>query len=326
MIAFATGFVLDQLLGDPECLPHPIRWIGKAIAFWEKQLLGRDAEKPERSPEVEKRKGLLLVILLLGSVVASTAVILGLAGRIHPAVGFLVEAILTFYLLAATSLKRESGKVYDRLQKKDLPGARKAVGRIVGRDTEELTEEGVIRATVETVAENLSDGVIAPMLYAAIGGPLLGMAYKAINTMDSMVGYRNERYRYFGTAAARLDDIANFIPARISALLLIAVSAWCGWDMHAGNAWKIWKRDRMRHASPNAGQTESACAGAMGIELGGDAFYGGVLHAKPTIGDALREVERDDILRANRLMTLSAFLWFLICLGVMGCLWISLQR
>ena len=189
---------------------------------------------------------------------------------------------------------------------------------IVGRDTEVLDETGVTKAAVETVAENFSDGVIAPMLYAAIGGPVLGMTYKAINTMDSMVGYKNDRYMWFGKAAAKLDDAANYIPARLSALLLIAASAIAGKDYDAGRAARIWKRDRRNHKSPNAAQTESAAAGALGVQLAGDAQYFGKAVKKPYIGDKVREIEAYDIVRVNRLMQAASFLGFALCLASIG--------
>ncbi len=197
-------------------------------------------------------------------------------------------------------------RVYERLKQGDLTGARQAVSRIVGRDTEALTAEEVAKAAVETVAENFSDGVAAPLFYMLLGGAPLALAYKAVNTMDSMVGYKNDRYRHFGRAAAKLDDGANFIPSRLAALAWIGGAAIAGQD--AGNAWRIWRRDRRNHASPNSAQTESACAGALGVRLGGPARYFGKLYEKPTIGDALRPVEPEDIPRANRTLYAAAVL------------------
>ena len=202
--------------------------------------------------------------------------------------------------LAARGLVQESTNVYKELKKPDLPGARKAVSRIVGRDTAELTAEGVTKAAVETVAENASDGVIAPLLYMLIGGAPLALTYKAINTMDSMLGYKNEKYLYFGRVPAKLDDAANYLPSRLAALLWVAAAAFTHND--AKGAWKIWRRDRRRHASPNSAQTESACAGALGVQLAGPAYYFGQYYPKLTIGDALRPIEPEDILRANRMM------------------------
>ena len=209
--------------------------------------------------------------------------------------------------------------MYRRLSEHDLRGARKAVSMIVGRDTERLDEEGVAKAAIETVAENASDGVIAPMLYLALFGPVGGFSYKAVNTMDSMVGYKNDRYHAFGTAAAKLDDAVNFIPARISAMLMILSCCFLGKEFDQKNAMKIFKRDRYQHASPNSAQTEAACAGALGIRLAGDASYFGKIVKKPYIGDPLRAVETEDIRRANRLLYGMAFLGWGICMAVWLC-------
>ena len=222
------------------------------------------------------------------------------AARLHPLLGLAVQMFWCGQALAARGLVQESTNVYIELKKPDLPGARKAVSRIVGRDTAELTAEGVTKAAVETVAENASDGVIAPLLYMLIGGAPLALTYKAINTMDSMLGYKNERYLYFGRVPAKLDDAANYLPSRLAALLWVAAAAFTHND--AKGAWKIWRRDRRNHASPNSAQTESACAGALGVQLAGHAYYFGEYYAKPTIGDALRPIEPEDILRANQMM------------------------
>ena len=213
-----------------------------------------------------------------------------------------------------TGLAQESTNVYRQLEKDDLPAARKAVSRIVGRDTEKLTREGVTKAAVETVAENASDGVIAPLFYMMLGGAPLALTYKAVNTMDSMVGYKNEKYLNFGRAAAKLDDAANYLPSRIAALLWIAAAALTGND--AKGAWRIWRRDRRNHASPNSAQTESACAGALGVQLAGPATYFGEYYDKPTIGDAARAIEPKDILRANRMMRVASVLGLIAATGI----------
>ena len=221
--------------------------------------------------------------------------------------------------LAAKGLMQESMNVYRELVKDDLPAARKAVSRIVGRDTEALTAEGVTKAAVETVAENASDGVIAPLLYMLLGGAPLALTYKAINTMDSMLGYKNEKYLYFGRAAAKLDDVANYIPSRLAALLWIMAAAFTRND--AKGAWRIWRRDRRNHASPNSAQTESACAGALGVQLAGPAYYFGEYYPKPTIGDPLRPIEPEDILRADRMMYVAsgfALAWGCAIRGFLG--------
>jgi adenosylcobinamide-phosphate synthase len=199
------------------------------------------------------------------------------------------------------------------LKEQGLDAGRKAVSRIVGRDTQALSEEGVVKAAVETVAENFSDGVFAPMLYLMLGGAVLGFAYKSINTMDSMVGYKNEKHLYFGRFAAKLDDVVNYIPSRLAALFLIASAPIAGQDAKA--AWKIWRRDRRNHASPNSAQTEAAAAGALHVRLAGDAYYFGKLYKKPYIGDALRPIEIEDISRVNRLMV-TASVMALIVLGL----------
>ena len=311
IFAFLGGFLLDLFLGDPYNLPHPIRLIGCLIARLEKRLLGKTSV---RNDKLEFQKGVVLVIAVSGITIAVTAFILFGMYCLHPVAGVILETIMTWQILAVKCLKVESMKVYGCLRNGDLEAARKAVSMIVGRDTEILDEVGVTKAAIETVAENTSDGVIAPMLYAALGGPVVGFFYKAVNTMDSMVGYRNERYLYFGRAAARLDDFVNFIPARISAYLMV-LAAFCGGKTFSGTgAWKIYHRDKRKHASPNSAQTEAVCAGALGIQLAGDASYFGEMVTKPTIGDAMRKVEYEDIKRANRLMYLTAWLGEIVCL------------
>lgn len=245
--------------------------------------------------------------------------ILYLAYHISFYLGLAVESFMCYQILATKSLKVESDRVYQEIQTGDIARARKAVSMIVGRDTQNLTIEGVTKAAVETVAENTSDGVIAPLFYMVIGGALLGFGYKAVNTMDSMVGYKNDRYLYFGRTAAKLDDIVNYIPARISALLMVVSCFLCGKEFDGKRAWYIFKRDRCKHASPNSAQTEAVCAGALGIRLAGNASYFGKIVEKPYIGDAERAVETEDIKRADRLLYATAILCEAICLSV---LWI----
>ena len=301
-LAVLGGFGLDLLLADPAWMPHPVVGMGKAIAALESGL----RRLFPATPAGERAAGRVLAAVLPVGTFALTAGALALAYRLHPAAGFGLELLWCWQALALRGLAGESGKVYAELARDDLPAARKAVSRIVGRDTAALTAEGVTKAAVETVAENFSDGVAAPLLYLLIGGAPLGLAYKAVNTMDSMVGYKNKRYIDFGRAAAHLDDAANFLPARLAALLWIAAAGLGGFD--AQNAWRIWRRDRLRHASPNSAQTESACAGALGVQLAGPAFYFGEYYDKPTIGDDSRPVEPEDILRANRMLYLAGFL------------------
>ena len=308
--AVLGGFVLDALFGDPAWLPHPVVYMGKAISKLEKFLRPR----LPKTPQGELLGGAIVAFCLpVGTFLLTGLVCWGVA-RLHPLLGLAVQMFWCGQALAARGLVQESTNVYKELKKPDLPGARKAVSRIVGRDTAELTAEGVTKAAVETVAENASDGVIAPLLYMLIGGAPLALTYKAINTMDSMLGYKNEKYLYFGRIPAKLDDAANYLPSRLAALLWVAAAAFTHND--AKGAWKIWRRDRRNHASPNSAQTESACAGALGVQLAGPAYYFGEYYAKPTIGDALRPVEPEDILRANRMMVAESILALAIGLGL----------
>ena len=313
MIAFVCGFVLDLVFGDPHALPHPIRLIGTLIAGLEKKLL----KLQMRDEKKEFYKGILLVVLVLFSTGAVAALVLVVAYWLHPVAGIVIESVMTYQILATKCLKDESMKVYQSLNEQGLEAGRVAVSMIVGRDTNVLDETGVVKAAVETVAENTSDGVIAPMLYTALGGPVLGFVYKAVNTMDSMVGYKNDKYLYFGRAAAKLDDVINFIPARISAYLMIAAAYIGGKAFDGKQAYHIYKRDRRNHASPNSAQTESVCAGALGIQLAGDASYFGKVVKKPYIGDAHRAAEREDIVRVNRLMYVTAVISEVLCLVIM---------
>ncbi len=289
-IALATAIILDLLIGDPHAMPHPIRAIGALISALDKRL--------------RRDQGPLLWLIVIFATAIVTAALMITSYRLNRFVGLAVETVLTFYILAAGSLCRETMQVYKALP--DLEAARLKLSMIVGRDTAGLDEEGIVRAAVETVAENASDGVIAPLVYTALAGPVLGMIYKAVNTMDSMIGYRNERYERFGRFAAKADDVANFIPSRLSALFMIAASLvlklFCGEPYDHARAYSIWRRDRRNHTSPNSAQTESVCAGALGVRLGGANHYGGVLVKKPYIGDDIRPIEADDIKRAIRLM------------------------
>ena len=306
------GFVLDLLFGDPHWLPHPIRLIGNLIASLEK------LNKKELSDTKKFLRGFAMVVIVIAWTTGVTAVILEGAYGLHPAIGCAVETIMTYQILATKCLRVESMRVYDALRTDGVDAGRRAVSMIVGRDTSVLDAAGVTRAAVETIAENTSDGVIAPMLYTAIGGPVLGFVYKAVNTMDSMLGYKNDKYMYFGRFAARLDDVVNFIPARISAYLMIAAAFIGGRQFDGKNAYRIFKRDRFNHASPNSAQTESVCAGALRVQLAGDAVYFGKLVKKKYIGDGLREIEYEDIKRANRLMYITAFLCELFSVAVMS--------
>lgn len=306
-LALVLGFGLDLILGDPQGWPHIVRGFGWLIQTLERKLY----------PWENKRLGGTVLVLIMGTVSALLPLgLLILAWQISPWMFVLAESLLCWQLLAVKSLKTESDLVYQALAAEDLPGARQAVARIVGRDTQSLDEAGVTRAAVETVAENASDGVAAPLFYILLGGSPLGCLYKAVNTMDSMIGYKNERYLAFGRSAARLDDLLNYLPARICALLMILAAALSGLD--AGRAWRIWRRDRYNHASPNSAQTEAVMAGALGIRLAGDAYYFGRLHRKPFIGDPVRPVEPRDILRSHGLLYGTSVLLMLAAILLRG--------
>lgn len=322
LLAIALAGILDQIFGDPRVAWHPICLIGNLISWTEKwtRPLFPKTKSGERAAGVY-----LVVFVLLIATAAPVAITLGLY-RLHWFIGVLAESILLYFTFAARSLERESMAVFRALESKGLTAGRQVVSMIVGRDTEELTEAGVIKAAVETVAENTSDGVIAPIFYALIGGAPLAYFYKAVNTMDSMVGYKNDRYQYYGTAAARLDDLVNLIPARLSALLMMAAHAlvkrkrkWQGVQRQSFiDVWRIYRRDCHAHASPNSAQTESVMAGALGVQLAGDASYFGIVHHKPTIGDDLRPVERADIARAVMMMKTTAMLGWMLALSILA--------
>ena len=295
--AALCGYALDCLLGDPAALTpiHPVVWMGKGVRALEKALR-------ERFPKTESGElaaGAVMAASLSVGTVLSSGAILRLVRRKSPLAAFLLASVWSWQVLAAKNLRDEAKNVQSKLEHDSLDAARQAVARIVGRDTAALSPEGVARAAIETVAENFSDGVIAPMAYLMLGGAPLALGYKAVNTMDSMVGYKNETYLYFGRAAAKLDDLVNYIPARLSALLLIAAANLTGED--AGNALRIWRRDRRNHASPNSGQCEAAAAGALHLRLCGPASYFGVRHDKPYIGDDDRPVTPGDIDRVCRM-------------------------
>ena len=268
--AIGIGFLLDEWLGDPETWWHPVRAIGWLIGWLERHL--RQWFPVTAAGEVTA--GGVMAVLVLTLTAGITAGLLTAAGWIHPWLRFFLLCLMCWQILAAKSLKAESMKVYHALMAGEVEKARQAVSRIVGRDTEPLSREGIIRAAVETVAENASDGVVAPLFYLFLGGPVLGFFYKAVNTMDSMTGYRNQKYQYFGRIPARLDDLLNLVPARLTALLLIGIS-WMLPGFDGRGAWQIWRRDRYCHKSPNSAQTESACAGALGVQLAGPAWYFG---------------------------------------------------
>jgi len=310
LLAIAAGFLLDIIFGDPLWLPHPVRGIGRLISGGEK-LARKIGCKTENSAYFH---GMILALAVAGIAFILPFAALYLARSFSPVLGFILETVMCYQILALKDLKTESMKVYTALQKNDLQGARTAVSGIVGRDTQSLNPEQIGKATVETVAENLSDGVIAPLFYLFIGGAPLGFLYKAINTLDSMVGYKNEKYLYFGRFAAKLDDLANYIPARLSAYLMLLAVWLCRFDFKG--AWKTYRRDRRKHASPNSAHTEAVCAGALNIQLGGGSYYFGKFVEKPLIGDDLRSIENADIKRANRLLYAASFLALILGSGL----------
>jgi adenosylcobinamide-phosphate synthase len=294
--ALITGFILDGIFGDPYNFPHIVRQMGSLIAFLEK-VLRRVLPKTAKA---ERFGGIILVFAVSAVCFTIPLAALYFCYRLFAPLGYAAESFLCYQLLAAKSLKSESMKVYGSLRDNNLESARKNLSMIVGRDTASLRREGIIRAAVETVAENTSDGVTSPLFYITLGGAAAGALYKAVNTMDSMVGYKNDKYINFGRFAAKTDDVLNFIPSRLCALIMITGALLLRFD--GGGALRVWRRDRRRHASPNSAQTESVCAGALGIRLGGPASYGGKIHDKEYIGDDTRPVRDGDIVDANRLM------------------------
>lgn len=316
IIVIVAAFLLDMICGDPHWLWHPVQGIGLIIKYVEAFLRSVFRINAEREADKIRKRvaGVIMVILVIAISLVPVCLILYLAGRINRYVRLGVEIIICYQMLAARSLCVESMKVYYALRDGTIEDARTAVSMIVGRDTASLNEEGVTKAAVETVAENTSDGVIAPLFYMALFGVYGAFVYKAINTMDSMTGYKNDHYIYFGTCAAKLDDIANFIPARLGALLMVAASYLTGLD--GKGAWRIFKRDRYNHASPNSAQSEAVCAGALSVELAGDAYYFGKLYKKKTIGDHIRDICPEDIRRSNKLMYVTSILMVVLCIAV----------
>jgi len=307
MISLIAGYALDLMIGDPQGFPHPIRLIGKLIEQVEKKLRIKCNNDDD---DDERKAGAVLWFTVVGTSFIVPFLIIFLASKVNMTFSIILESIMCYYILATRSLRDESMKVYTSLKNNNIIEARRFLSFIVGRDTEKLNEISVAKAAVETVAENTSDGVIAPMIFILLGGAPLGFMYKAINTLDSMVGYKNEKYINMGRFSAIADDVANYVPSRISAYLMIAAAFITKMDYK--NAFKIYKRDRLNHKSPNSAQTESVCAGALNIMLGGNNYYEGILESKPTIGDDIRTVETEDIKRANKLMYATS----LLCLTI----------
>ena len=299
-IGLMLGYILDIIIGDPHEMPHIIRLIGSYIAYVERKIYKNN-----------RQQGFMLVTIVIASVTIVSVATCYICYSVSSIAYVVLDAVISFYCLATRSLIEESKKVVVSLSDRGILEARKSLSMIVGRDTESLDEHAVLRATVETIAENASDGVIAPMLYLSIGGPVLGLVYKAVNTMDSMIGYKNDRYYCFGYYAAKLDDVFNFLPSRIAAVISIGASALCGYDYK--NALKIWQRDRLNHKSPNSAQTEAVYAGALNLRLAGGALYFGKWVEKPYIGDDTRKIEIDDVYRAHKILFVSSLISIVIC-------------
>ena len=310
LYALCIGFCIDLIVGDPHGFPHPVVVIGRLISLLER--LFRRLLPKTKGGEIAAGACIWVLTVLISA--GLPAALLYGAQKLSVWLRLALESVMCWQILATKSLRDESMKVFSALRGGTLDEARQAVSMIVGRDTAQLDEKGVARAAVETVAENTSDGVIAPLLFLALGGAPLGFFYKAVNTMDSMLGYVEMPYKNIGLIPAKLDDVFNFIPARLSAFLMLAAGALLRLDVK--NGWHIFRRDRYRHASPNSAQTESVCAGLLGLRLAGDAWYHGVLHRKAFIGDAVREIETDDIPRACRLMTVTALLALVLFAGI----------
>ena len=310
LYALCIGFCIDLIVGDPHGFPHPVVGIGRLISLLER--LFRRLLPKTKGGEIAAGACIWVLTVLISA--GLPAALLYGAQKLSVWLRLALESVMCWQILATKSLRDESMKVFSALCGGTLDEARQAVSMIVGRDTAQLDEKGVARAAVETVAENTSDGVIAPLLFLALGGAPLGFFYKAVNTMDSMLGYVEMPYKNIGLIPAKLDDVFNFIPARLSAFLMLAAGALLRLDVK--NGWRIFRRDRYRHASPNSAQTESVCAGLLGLRLAGDAWYHGVLHRKAFIGDAVREIETDDIPRACRLMTVTALLALVLFAGI----------
>ena len=310
LYALCIGFCIDLIVGDPHGFPHPVVGIGRLISLLER--LFRRLLPKTKGGEIAAGACIWVLTVLISA--GLPAALLYGAQKLSVWLRLALESVMCWQILATKSLRDESMKVFSALRGGTLDEARQAVSMIVGRDTAQLDEKGVARAAVETVAENTSDGVIAPLLFLALGGAPLGFFYKAVNTMDSMLGYVEMPYKNIGLIPAKLDDVFNFIPARLSAFLMLAAGALLRLDVK--NGWRIFRRDRCRHASPNSAQTESVCAGLLGLRLAGDAWYHGVLHRKAFIGDAVREIETDDIPRACRLMTVTALLALVLFAGI----------
>lgn len=301
-----AAFMADLVFGDPRCLPHPVKGMAR---------LGLALEDPLRRIIANARAaGILTELLVLGVTGGMAWALVAGAAHLHPVAGDVAAVLLLYTCFAGRDLASHAGRVRAALAAGDMPLARERVGMLVGRDTDGLDEPEVVRATVESVSENLVDGVTAPLFFALLGGPVGAMIYKAVNTMDSTFGYKNERYLKFGWAAARVDDVANYLPARLTVPFMVLAAAIL--RLNPVRAWRICRRDGRKHPSPNSGLAEATVAGALGVRLGGVNRYFGVPSTRPHMGDAIRPLEASDILRANRLMWAAA-LFFLTTLAAL---------
>lgn len=312
-IAIPLGFILDLIFADPYAIPHPVVYIGKLISFLEKRLRIASESKPLTDEQLLRRGAVLTCTVIVTTFIVTMGLSV-LAWMIHPILFFFLQMWWCWQALAQKGLAIEGRNIHDKVVNGDLKAQQQAVSRVCGRDTACLDTTGCIKAAIETVAENFSDGVLAPMLYMTIGGAPLAMVYKAVNTMDSMLGYKNDKYLFFGRASAKTDDLFNLIPSRLAAMMFILAAGITGNDMK--NSFNMWKRDRRNHASPNAAQTESACAGALNIQLAGPAYYFGEFYDKPTIGDANRPIEAEDILRTNKMMYAAGILTLIVFVSI----------
>lgn len=304
-----AAYVVDLLLGDPRKLPHPVRWIGRLITWMERIFYDKNAP-----PTLQRLTGCVFWSSVVLVVVSGTNVFIGVLSHLHPYLGPFAVIWLAYTTLATRSLHQESARVVRALNKGNIALARERLAWIVSRDTSQLEEKDIVRALVETVSENISDGIIAPLFYLALGGPLGGIVYKTVNTMDSMVGYKNDRYRYFGWFPARMDDLANLIPARLSGLLMVGASACLKMDWRS--AWRAMRRDARKMKSPNAGYPEAAAAGALKVQLGGPSIYFGQTVEKPLLGDPEEPLTLDTYRLMIRLMYVTSLLGFALALGI----------
>ena len=306
-LEISAAYLADLLFGDPPGYPHPVRLIGQTISLLEKKFL-----QWTHTPRMQRLSGVIMAAAIVSGAGILTWATIRIAGWVHPVFSSVISIFFAYTTLATRNLYDESKKVLRALEQGDLNRARKEVGFLVGRDTDHLDEKEICRALIETVSENTSDGIVAPLFYLLIGGPPLAMAYKALNTLDSMVGYRNDRYRYLGWASARGDDVANFIPSRLTALLFVLSSVLLGKSWRG--AWRTTWRDGRKNPSPNSGYPEAAMAGALGIQLGGNNFYFGRVEEKLLIGEPERSIDRDVAKESLRLMIVNSLIAVIIAM------------